>query len=68
MFSPEIRKSLDASWKEGIPAAVMLGIIDYYLVPYGLFLGASVQEIGFLVALPFLLAALSQLPAVSVVR
>lgn len=64
----KIRGSLEVSWKEGIPAAVMLGIMDYYLVPYGLFLGASTLQIGFLVALPHLLASLAQLLAVRVVQ
>ena len=64
----QIKKSLAVSWKEGIPAAIMLGIMDYYLIPYGLFLGATAQEIGFLIAIPNLLASISQLLAVKVVR
>ncbi|MBI4395002.1 MAG: MFS transporter [Candidatus Omnitrophica bacterium] len=64
----KIKKSLDASWKEGIPAAIMLGIMDYYLIPYGLFLGATAQEIGFLIAFPNLIASIAQLLAVKVVR
>lgn len=64
----KIQKSLNLSWKEGIPAAIMLGIMDYYVIPYGLFLGASVLEIGFIIAIPNLLASVAQLLAVSVVR
>ncbi len=64
----DVERSLDVSWKEGIPAAIMLGVLDYYLVPFALFLGARPFQIGILVAMPFLLAALSQLWAVSVVR
>ncbi len=63
-----IKRSLSISWKEGIPASAMLGILDYYLVPYGLFLGASTRGIGFLVALPQLLASAAQLAAVELVR
>ena len=43
MPSQKIRRSLDVSWKEGIPASVMIGILEYYLVPFGLFLGATTQ-------------------------
>lgn len=66
--SPKIQYSLDISWKEGIAAAVMLGIMDYYVIPYGLFLGASSQQIGFLVAIPHLLASIFQLFAVRLLR
>jgi MFS family permease len=64
----EVQRSLNVSWKEGIPAAVMISIVDYYLVPLGLFLGATTQQIGFLVALPHLLGSVSQLFAVKAVR
>jgi MFS family permease len=63
-----IKKSLEACWKEGVAAQVMIGILDYYLIPYALFLGADVQQIGLLVAVPNLLSAVSQLCAVGVVR
>ncbi len=62
------KKSLGISWKEGIPASVMLGIMDYYLVPLGLFLGGKTPEIGTLVSLPHLLASTAQLFAVKVVH
>jgi len=64
----EARRSLDVSWKEGIPAHAMLSILDYYLVPYALFLGATSGQIGALIALPHLLASVAQVFAVSVVR
>ena len=67
-LSGKIKKSLEVSWKEGIPAAVMLGIMDYYLIPYGLFLGATAHQIGALVAVPHLLASVAQLFAVHVVK
>ena len=68
ILNRKVKKSLEVSWKEGIPAAVMLGIMDYYLIPYALFLGATTREIGILVALPQLLAAIAQLFAVWVVK
>ncbi len=55
-----IRRSLALSWKEGIASEVMVWVIDYYLTAYGLFLGASPQQIGWLVAIPFILSSFSQ--------
>ena len=63
-----IASSLEISWKEGIVAAVMYGITEYYVIPYGLFLGATAQQIGWLVAIPYLLASLSQLLAARAVQ
>ncbi|MBI4397545.1 MAG: MFS transporter [Candidatus Omnitrophica bacterium] len=63
-----IHQSLDVSWKEGIPASMMLGVVDYYIVPFGLFLGATTQQIGFLVAVPQLVSSFSQLFAVGAIR
>lgn len=62
-----IRKSLSVSWKEGIPAAMMAGIVDYYIIPYALFLGAATQQIGFLISIPNLMGAAAQLFAVKAV-
>lgn len=67
-LSPDLARSLDVCWKEGISANIMIVIVDYYLIPLALFLGASVQEIGLLVAVPHLLGSISQLFAVRVVR
>lgn len=67
-LNEKIQQSLNISWKEGIPAAAMIGILDYYLVPYGLFLGATTQGVGFLVSIPQLLGAVSLLFAMEVVR
>jgi MFS family permease len=64
----KIRKSLNASWIEGIPAAVMLGIMDNFVIPYGLFLGASPKQIGIMVAVPHLIGSIVQLFAVPAVR
>ncbi|MBI4431048.1 MAG: MFS transporter [Candidatus Omnitrophica bacterium] len=61
-------KSLDISWKEGIPAMAMISITDYYFIPLALFLGASMHQIGFLVAFPHFLASAIQLFAVRLVN
>lgn len=61
-------KSLDVSWKEGVAATVMVSIVDEYLIPFGLFLGATPLDIGFLVAIPHLLGSLSQFLAVKIVE
>lgn len=61
------RKSLDASWKEGIPGTMMLMITEYYLIPYALFLGAPHAAIGMLVAWPGLLGSFFQLVATQMV-
>ncbi len=67
-LSPVIQKSLDASVKEGVCASVMLNITDYYLIPLALFMKALPREIGLLVAIPHLLASVSQLFAVDLIR
>ena len=64
----KIKESLSLSWKEGIPAAMMLSIMDYYLVPYGLFLGAGNRAVALLSSTPHLLASLAQPAAVDAVR
>ncbi len=60
-------QSLNISWKEGIPASVMQAVIDYYLIPLALFLGATPVQVGLLVAIPNLLGSLAQLFSVELV-
>ncbi len=62
------RKSLEASWKEGIPGNIMLTLTEFYLPPYALFLGAPHAAIGMLVAWPSLLGSFFQLFAAERVR
>lgn len=64
----QAEKCISVSWKEGIPAAVMLGIIDHFFIPYALFLGASTREVGMIVAIPHLAGSLIQAYAVDFVR
>jgi MFS family permease len=63
-----VRESLRASFKDGVFAAVMAGISDYYATPLALFLGATVLQVGLLIAFPNLLSSLSQFLAVRVIR
>src|SRR5687767_11809250 len=65
--SERIQKSLTYCWKEGVAAQVMLSILDYYLIPFALYLGASTLQVGVLIALPVLLSSISQFSAVKAV-
>jgi len=63
-----IQQSLRLCWKEGIAAQVMIGIVDYFLIPFALVLGASTAQVGLLVAVPNLLASVLQFLAVQAIR
>jgi len=63
----KVRESLRASFKDGIFAAFMGGVTDQYATPLALFLGATVQQVGWITALPHLLSSLSQFLAVRVI-
>ena len=62
-----VRESLRSSFKDGIFASFMGGVTDQYATPLALFLGASVQQVGLITALPNLLSSLSQFFAVRVI-
>ena len=62
-----VRDSLRSSFKDGICAAVMGGTTDHYATPLALFLGASVQQVGLISALPHLFSSLSQFLAVRLI-
>src|SRR6476660_3704457 len=62
-----VRESLRASFKDGVCAAFMAGVTDYYATPAALFLGATVQQVGLVIALPNLLSSLSQFFSVKVI-
>jgi MFS family permease len=62
-----VRRTLRSSVKDGIAAAIMAGVIDFYATPLALFLGASVQQVGLTIALPNLMSSLSQFHAVRVI-
>jgi hypothetical protein len=63
----DVRKSLRSSFKDGIFAAFMSGVTEYYATPVALFLGATIQQIGLITALPNLLSSLSQFFSVRVI-
>lgn len=56
-----IKKSLRASFWDGIFASGMLGLTADYLTPYALALKATVSQIGWLSSLPNLVSSLAQL-------
>jgi MFS family permease len=62
-----VRESLRSSFKDGIFAAFMAGVTEHYATPAALFLGASVQQVGLITALPNLLSSLSQFFSVRVI-
>ncbi len=62
-----VRESLRSSFKDGIFAAFMAGVTDFYATPAALFLGATVQQVGLITALPSLLSSLSQFFSVKVI-
>jgi MFS family permease len=62
-----VRESLRSSFKDGIFAAFMAGVTDHYATPAALFLGATVQQVGLITALPHLLSSLSQFFSVRVI-
>src|ERR1044071_6782981 len=62
-----VRESLRSSFKDGIFAAFMAGVTDYYATPAALFLGATVQQVRLITALPNLLASLSEFFSVRVI-
>jgi MFS family permease len=62
-----VRESLRASFKDGIFAAFMAGVMDHYATPAALFFGATVQQVGLITALPNLLSSLSQFFSVRVI-
>lgn len=63
-----IQQSLVSCTREGIAAQVMLVILDYYLIPLGLFLGATTSKIGLMVSIPSLVSSISQLFAVRAIQ
>ena len=56
-----VRKSIDASTKDGIAWSVMAGFVESYTVPFAKALKAGSMEIGILRSLAPLLSSLGQL-------
>jgi len=57
----KIKKSLVASFWDGIFSACSSGLITDYVTPYALVLKATIRQIGFLSAIPFLASSIVQL-------
>jgi hypothetical protein len=55
-----VKNSLRVSLRDGIFASIMSGIMDPYVVPFALFLGATVQEVGWISSAPQLVGSLAQ--------
>lgn len=64
----DVHGSLRASFKDGIFAALMMGVTEHYVIPFALFMAATVQQIGWISSLPNLLGSISQLFAVPLIR
>lgn len=63
-----VRRSLRFSILDGLFTAMMLGVSDTYLIPYGIALGASPSQIAFLSSVPMLIAALLQVRSASITQ
>lgn len=64
----DVRKSLRASFKDGVFASVMTGVMDNYVIPFALRLGATEQQVGVVGGFPSLIGSLSQLFAAHAVH
>jgi MFS family permease len=60
--------SLKISIFEGIAAAMMINIVEYYLTPLALSLGATAEQIGILIALPGFFSVVALLFSVELVQ
>ncbi len=55
-----IRRSLYYSILDGLFAAMMMGVSESYLIPYGIALGASAHQIMYLASIPMLVGTVLQ--------
>ncbi|MBI5211248.1 MAG: MFS transporter [Elusimicrobia bacterium] len=68
MIKGSVRRSLDASVKDGVAWSVMSGFVDGYTVPFAMALQAGSMEIGILRSLGPLLSSLGQLKTADLVN
>ncbi len=66
MEKHKIRKSLKASFWDGVFASAMIGLTAEYFTPFALVLKASVSQIGILTALPSLCGSFVQLKSADI--
>src|SRR5579859_3027696 len=64
----EIEGSLEASRWEGVAAQITGSVLDFFLVPFALYLGARSAQLGLLMALPSFVSALALFFVVDIVR
>ncbi len=55
-----IRRSLYYSILDGLFAAMMMGVSECYLIPYGIALGATAHQVMYLASIPMLVGAILQ--------
>jgi MFS family permease len=63
-----VRNSLYFSILDGLFTAMMAGVSDFYLVPYGIALGATTSQVALLAGLPLVFGALLQLMSAGVTQ
>src|SRR3989338_4975536 len=63
-----IRRSLRYSIWDGIFTALMVGVSDSYLIPYGIALGASSSQVALLASVPMLVASILQVRSAGVTQ
>lgn len=63
-----IRKSLRYSLFDGLFTAMMLGVSETYLIPYGIAVGATPSQVALLSSVPMLIATLLQVRSASVTQ
>ncbi|MGI6589740.1 MAG: MFS transporter [Candidatus Iainarchaeum sp.] len=63
-YSPTLKLTI----VEGMFTSIMTGGAATFIIPFALFLGATSQEVGFLVAFPALIAAFAQLGALKLLK
>lgn len=63
-YSPTLKLTI----VEGMFTSLMTGGAATFIIPFALFLGATSQEIGFLIAFPALIAAFTQLGSLKILK
>ncbi len=61
-----VRRSLHFSLVDGLFTAMMMGVSESYLVPYGIALGATPGQVAFLASVPALVGAVLQIRSAEV--
>ena len=63
-----VRKSLYFSILDGLFTAMMMGVSEFYLLPYGIALGANASQVALLAGFPLVVGGLIQLKSASVTQ